>query len=135
MLLFVMEAEFDERAQLCRETCHRIGHRTVDMGAIGHHFCKRRAGQQTPLRPGMPRSFGFIIAVEQIGVGLVKQAIAGNMIAQQKSFKKPAGVGEMPFCRRSIVHRLRGCIGIAQTVGEMRRMVPHMPETMQQVAR
>ena len=99
MLLFVIEAQFDEIEQFLRKSCHRLGHRAIDMAAIGQHLIDRRAGQQATFRPRVPCAFGFIIAVEQIGKGFVEKPIARHMVAQQKGFEKPADVREMPFGR------------------------------------
>ena len=47
----------------------------------------------------MPRAFGLIIAVEQIGEVIVKSPVPGTMVPQDESFEKPGDMRQMPFGR------------------------------------
>ena len=59
---YVLQAKFDDDASIaCTTGGEKVGHRLGDMTAIGHHLVDARAGDQTTLRPGMPRADSFVI--------------------------------------------------------------------------
>ena len=93
MLLFVMETEFHQIELWLHEACHRLRHRSVNMRAIGENLSQRGASQQPPLRSCVTITLSLVIAIEKIGISVVENGIAGDMVAQQEGLEKPAGMG------------------------------------------
>src|SRR6202043_1209165 len=68
----------------------------------------RRVGprDQAALGPGVSRTRGDIIGVEQIAEARIKYFVYGGMPSEQKLFEEPGGMRPMPFDRARIGHRL-----------------------------
>lgn len=125
VLLFVMQAERDEIVRRFGEARHRARHRGIDMVAPGEDVGERGARQQAARGAVVAIALCLVITVEQIGIAIVVEAIAGDVIAQQEGFEKPRRVREMPFGGRGIGHRLGGGVGIGQRRGERAGEIAH----------
>ncbi len=68
------------------------------------------AGQVTPLGARMPRSRRDVIRVKQVSVVWMIGRVAGAVLAEQKLFEKPGGVGTVPFGRAGVRHGLHKLI-------------------------
>ena len=122
MLLLVVKAKLDERRRLApHRIADRVGkpqHRGGDVIAIGADRIDCRARQEAALRPRVARSDRLVIGIEQIRESRVEDAIARIERSENKSFEKPAGMGQMPFCRADIGHRLDRLVFRRQVGGE-----------------
>ena len=105
------------------------------MRAIGENLSQRGASQQPPLRSCVTITLSLVIAIEKIGISVVENGIAGDMVAQQEGLEKPAGMGKMPFGRRRIIHRLHGGVCVAQTFRQPDRMAADVSKTSEKIAR
>ena len=135
MLLFVLDAELDQTcaaggrsgSAVCTavSTCARQMRMSLSDGRVSRPRCG----------PRVARSFGLIIAVEQIGVAIVERAVARDMVAQDEGFEKPCGVREVPFGGRGIGHRLRAGVGVGQRRDEVERQATGGGETLREQVR
>src|SRR3546814_6311815 len=89
MLLFMLDAEFSKRSLPVREAAPGIKHGGVDMAAIGENLVQRGAGQHSPQRARVAGAFGFVIAVEQIGISGIERPVTRNAV-KNEGFEKPA---------------------------------------------
>ena len=121
MLLFVLDAELDQRQRLGGEPGQRTIHRLVDMRAPVAHLVEARPADHAPLWPRMAFALPVVIAVEQEGEAIVERAVMRHMIAQHERLEKPVGVGQVPFGGRGVGKRLDRRIGIRQRRGEVER--------------
>src|SRR3546814_7292957 len=64
---------FSKRSLPVREAVPGIKHGGVDMAAIGENLVQRGAGQHSPQRARVAGAFGFVIAVEQIGISGIER--------------------------------------------------------------
>jgi hypothetical protein len=110
MLLFVLQAQFDEGRGLMPH--RRAGlinqpqHRRADMVAIGADRIDRRARQKPAFRPWVAWPGRLVIGIEQISEGRIEHPVSRVERPEQKGLEEPTGVGEMPFCRADVGHRL-----------------------------
>jgi hypothetical protein len=113
MLLFVVQAQFQQIPQIARKTIlfafrviQEVGHRGINMSAIGHHTVERWTGQQAAIRAGMLGPDRFVIGIEQeIKIG-IEFRVSWRMGLQDKRFEKLGDVRKVPFRRTDIRHRL-----------------------------
>src|SRR3546814_2007202 len=66
---------FSKRSLPVREAVPGIKHGGVDMAAIGENLVQRGAGQHSPQRARVAGAFGFVIAVEQIGISGIERPV------------------------------------------------------------
>ena len=125
MLLLVVEAELDQRQRGSAKPRQRRRNGLVDMGATGEDLVQARAAEHAAARARVALALALVIGIEQIGPALVAQAIAGDMVAQDEGLEEPAGVGEVPFGRRGVGHRLEGGVGVGQRRGDGRAQRAH----------
>ena len=135
MLLFVVDAQLQQIEDIGREVRQRPRQRLVDMGSIISDLVERGAAEHSPAGSFVARSFGLVIAVEQIGPAPVEGRVAGRMVAQDESFEEPGGMSEMPFRRRSVRKRLDRCIRVAERCGEIERQPARRQQPRMQRAR
>ncbi len=112
VLLLMIQTDLDDRNKLA-QVLGRFNQRTdrgIDVRAIRANFGSSRPGDQTALRPRLPRSGLHVIRIEQISESLVKHAIAGSERTKQELLEKPGDVSPMPFGRTRIRHRLDNLI-------------------------
>jgi len=114
MLLFMMAAKFHQIERCAGERRQCGEQRCVNGRAIAKHLGQGRPGDHAAPGAGMAFALCLIIAVEQEREARVMQLIAGNEIAQNEGFEKPAGMRQMPFGRGGVVHRLHAGIGIGK---------------------
>ena len=115
MLLLVVEAEND---QVRGKVVDRAQQRIVDRAAPGPNLVERRPRDHPAARARMPLALALIIGIEEIGVAVVVEAIARQMIAQHEGLEEPGGVGEMPFGWRDVGHGLDRGIRVRQRRGD-----------------
>ena len=123
MLLFVMYPEF-QQVRCSSESFvvrgqHKRPYRQVDMGAVGHDFVIGRAGQQAAIRSRMAGPQGFVLGIEQIAECWIEFVVTRRMWLQNERFKKPGDMGEVPFCRADIRHRLNLLVLDGQASGDL----------------
>src|SRR5450631_3067758 len=80
-------------------------HPRIDFETIGQYLVERRTREHPALRPRMHRPNAVAVTVEQEMPIRADRRVARQR-AQHKLFKKPCGVGEMPFRRTGIGHAL-----------------------------
>jgi hypothetical protein len=119
MLLVVIQAEGEQIAVPgVRIALPQPGHHPpVNLAAIGEHVIQRRPGHQAALTSLDPGAKGFVIAVEQGLEARIDRAISG-LLAEDHGLEEPAGVGQMPFARAAVRHRLGREILGAQSIRE-----------------
>ena len=81
-------------------------HRRADMVAIGADRIDRRARQKPAFRARVTWPGRLVIGIEQIGEGGIEHPVCRVERPEQKGLEKPAGMGEMPFRRADVGHRL-----------------------------
>ena len=122
MLLLVLQAQFDERRGLVpyrlAGLLDQAQHRRGDMVAIGADRIDRRARQKPALRARVTRPGRLVIGIEQIGKGRIEHPVSRVERPKQKGLEEPAGMGEMPFRRADVGHRLDRLVLGRQVGGE-----------------
>ena len=129
MLLLVIEADFDQRHQLCERVLaglvKEFHHRGVDMPAVGGDLVGAGTGQVAALVAGVPRAGADIIGIEQKRVIGVKRLVALAVLAEQELLEEPGGMGAVPFRRARVRHRLDQLILGGQGGGAALGLVSH----------
>ena len=116
VLLLVIQAQLNRLKSLWPigwiTAVNEFLHVCIDVRAIGIHFCDRWAGDQATLRAGLPRPKGFIVGIEQVK----KLRVIGRQfwpkLMQNHSFKKPAGVPQVPLGGACVSHGLHALVFI-----------------------
>ena len=123
VLLFVLQAQLQQGAPgLLRQP---MGRERGDVEQLlegpihplppGQDLRDRRPAQQAALGPGMAGANGVVVAVEQVapagigGLNLaedIRKAGFERCVLEQKGFKEPGGVAQVPFGRAGIGHPL-----------------------------
>ena len=123
VLLLVMQAEFQKvRRGFERRVVRRFDkrlHRPIDIGAVGHDLVVRRPGQQAAVRARMARPDRFVIGIEQIIEGRVEFFVIRGAGLENERLEKPCDVGEVPFGRADIRHRLNLLVLDRQAAGDL----------------
>ena len=88
------------------------------MVAIGADRIDRRPRQKPALRARVTRPGRLVIGIEQIGEGRVEHPVGRIERPEQEGLEKPAGMGEMPFRRADVGHRLDRLVLGRQIGGE-----------------
>ena len=104
VLLFVSDAQFDQRCQL--GAIQQRDHCRIDMPAPAADFVERGPRQDPARHPRVARPFGLVVRIEQERPALVERRVARQVIAQQERFPEPRGVREVPLGGRGVGHRL-----------------------------
>ena len=114
VLFLVMAAQLDQRTRCRRQPRQHLGHRRVDVGAIGADLVERRPRYHPAAVAGMAPPLRLVIAVEQERPARVMERIARHVVAQHEGLEEPGGVREMPFGGAGVGHRLDGRVGFRQ---------------------
>ena len=112
VLLLVLQAQLYQCAQ-CRILPRRgqkVQHARIHIGPVRQHLGQRGARDQTALRPRVAGADTVVIRVEQDPEGGRKRRKTRLVRLQHKGFKKPGGVGQMPFGRAGVGHGLGGAV-------------------------
>ena len=108
VLLLVVQPELD---QLRDGVVRRIGeeerHRLVDMRSVAGDLGHPRAGDHAAFGTGMAGPGRLVVGVEQVAVGGVEPAVAGERRVEDKGLEEPGGVGPVPLGRAGVGHRLQ----------------------------
>jgi hypothetical protein len=67
----------------------------------------------------MARADRFVVGVEQEPILGIEGAIRGDEFLEDEFLEKPGGVGQMPFGRTGIGHRLDRGIGVRERLGQL----------------
>src|SRR5262252_48554 len=112
MLLFVMQSDLDDRSELGQVICgfDQPRHRIIDMTAISGDFIGARTGDQATLRSRLAWTGRYVIGIVEISEALVEGPIILGVGPEQELFKKPAGMGAMPFGRARVGHGLNDLV-------------------------
>ncbi|GAC1645787.1 MAG: hypothetical protein NVS9B15_03500 [Acidobacteriaceae bacterium] len=119
MLLFVMDAEGDERFDLrCGVVGEEIGNVAVHVGAVVHNLLLRRPGEKSSA--GAIRVFAnlFVVGVEDPDEVFIERLVYRQMRTQQECLEEPGGMCEMPFDRASVGHGLKHLVFGAERRGK-----------------
>ena len=110
MLLFVLDAEFDEVQRRIRRGRQEGQQRRVDMGAVGVDLRRRGACQKAPRRARVPGTDRVVIGIEQERKRRVEQGVVAVVDLKDELFEEPRSMGAVPFRRTGIRHRLNALI-------------------------
>ncbi len=123
MLLFVMQAEYDELGRVGVAGVDQVVHRVVDVRAVLRDFADRRAREQPALRSRVPRPDRFVVGVEEVRVRRIERRVAAALAfgvgREQEGLEEPRGVRPMPFRRTHIRHRLDHLVLVGERRGEL----------------
>jgi hypothetical protein len=121
MLLLVVEADLDQRDQLCKAVLigrlEELDHGGIDVPAIGGDLVGAGAGQVAALMAGVPGAGADVIGIEQEGVVGMEDLVALAVLAEQELLEEPGGMRAMPFGRAGVRHRLDQLVLRAQGRG------------------
>ncbi|MCY1303951.1 hypothetical protein D9M70_536830 [compost metagenome] len=136
VLLLVGQAQLYPRRQLGIQwrLLQEPAHVFVDVRAIGPHPGQRRSRQQTALRPRLARAEGFVIGIEQVGEGGIERAVVRCVRGEQKGLEEPGGMGQVPFGRAGIGHRLDDHVLLAERRDQCRAMAADLQVTIEKRA-
>ena len=118
MLLFVVDAQFDQVRRATGESIRSCRNLPIHMVAVGAHLIEGRAGQHPAPVARQASALGLVIAVEQERPVRIERLVVWRMIAQDEGLEEPRCVRKVPLRRRSIGHRLHRCIRIPQFLCE-----------------
>ncbi len=129
VLLLMLHPEFDQRCDLAPSrlfgTFDHPRHRGTDMIAIGHDDIDSGARQQAAFRPRVSWADRLVIGIEEVGKGRVEHSVIRIKTRQDKRFEKPGSMGEVPFCRAGIGHRLDRLVLWRQIGGQRFGVAPY----------
>ena len=136
MLLLVMNAEREEWFDLGEKFFVGFGKEIVDVeidrGTIAMRFFNRRPRDQSAQIAAVHVTRGIVIRIKEVSVLRNFRAVAPDPFFQNECFKKPRGVGEMPFRRTDIGHRLDDAIFRLQSLAQLRREISDLSKTREQ---
>jgi len=122
VLLLVVQAQLDQVAgRGGQPRAQQVGHRLVDMLAVGAHLRQRRARQQAAARPLVARADGVVVRVEQEAEALVEAPVAGAERREHELLEEPGGVREVPLAGARELGGLRRQVGVVQAVDQAQR--------------
>jgi len=112
VLLLVLQAQLHQRAQrrVVGQRGQQAQHACIHIRPIGQHLGQRRAREQPALWPRVAGAHTVVVGVEQHPKRWMKRRKAALVRLQHKGFKKPGGVGQMPFGRARVGHGLGAAV-------------------------
>ena len=126
VLLLVLQAQLDDRLPGARSRAFKqVPHARIDLCPIGLDARQVGAADLTALRPRMLVADGVAAAVEKYPERGVEGAEIGLDLLQHEGFEKPGDVGQMPFRRAGVGHRLQLAIGFGQRRGQVHAALAH----------
>jgi hypothetical protein len=118
MLLLVLEAQHHPGANLVAQAAlQRLEHLGVDPPPIAADLVQRRTRQQAARGARMARADGLVIGVEEV----VERRFERRPL-QHERLEKPGRVGEVPFGRARVRHRLHLAVLRRERFGEELRL-------------
>ena len=123
MLLFVIEAEFDQRRGLGRQIAQQPCQSGINSGAKGAHHVGTGPGEQATHGAGMPGADRLVVGIEQEAGIRVKHLISGKEGREDEFLKKPSRMGAMPLRRAGVGHGLDTLVLWRQRGGQVFRMI------------
>ena len=106
VLLLMMKPEFDKLIDTVVTSCQQCSHRVRDVAPIGQDFPDPGPGDHAALRPRMPRTDRLVVGIEKIFIGRVEHPVVPRMRPQHEGLEEPRRVGQVPFGRTGVRHRL-----------------------------
>src|SRR5690606_15969171 len=82
------------------------------------HLFQGRAWQQPALWACMARPDAYVVGVEQHRVGRVEGRYRGGQAQQDEGLEEPAGMGQVPFDRAGLGHRLELAVLGTEPLGQ-----------------
>src|SRR5690606_33121070 len=82
------------------------------------HLFQGRAGQQPALWACMARPDAYVVGIEQHRVGRVEGRYRGGQAQQDEGLEEPAGMGQVPFDRAGLAHRLELAVLGTEPLGQ-----------------
>ena len=138
MLLFMIEAGFDQRHELRQHFVVRVveefNDRGIDVPAIGGDLLGTRPRDVAALGAGISRAGADVIGVEQEGVIGMERHVAGTVLAEQELLPEPRGMGAVPFRRTGVRHRLHHLIFWRERLRASLRFAPNGEKCLRQSA-
>ena len=137
MLLLVMNAENQDRFDFIQKLFVGLGNEIVDMFINGRTitmgFVNCRARDQSAQVAPMHVAGGVVVGIEEISVLRVLAAITADPLFENESLKKPRRMGEMPFCRAYVGHRLHDAILGRESPANRRGEISDFVKTREQL--
>lgn len=133
VLLLMVQAQLNKCGNVRHQlSAQQLKHRSIHMGAVSQHLGHRGPAQVTTLVPWRMAASTFVVAVEEICVARMEDAVGWLIPLEDQGFKKPTGVRKMPFGRADLCDRLRymvlRCQGRTNALGP----APHVPVSLTQ---
>ena len=124
MLLLVMEAELDEVGAASVDTVvEEPAHRLVDVAPVLGDLGHARSRHSAASRPRIAGTDALVVRVEEVPVGRVEGAVAGECRLEQERLEEPRRVGPVPLGRAHVGHGLDGLVlgrqGSGQRLGQV----------------
>ena len=133
VLLLMVQPELDELLHLRGE---RPGqerlHGIVHSGPVGPDLLHGGAGEISTAGPTVPLSGLYVVGVEQEGVALVVQAIAGEVGNEDEGLEEPGRVREVPLRRAHVGHGLDHLILRGEAPGQVPTLLADGAVTLQE---
>ena len=112
VLLLVLQAQLDQGTQrgIVRHVRQQARHAGIHIGPVGQHFMERGARKQPPLRARVLGPHTVVVRVEKHPERGRKRRKPGLVRFEHEGFKKPGGVGQVPFGGAGVRHGLRAAV-------------------------
>jgi hypothetical protein len=91
-----------------------VGYRRIHVLPIAIDIFDRRTRKQAPGGPGVRSAVSFIIRIEEMIVGRVKEPVTFGKRLQDKRFEKPRDMRNVPLWRAYIIHALNHVIFVCK---------------------
>ena len=134
-----MNAQRYDRFDFSEKIFFNVGKKIVDLliyrGTIAQRLGDSRARDQAAQIALVHVTGGVVVGVKKVRVFGNLRLISGHPFFQNKGLKKPGGVGEMPFRRTDIRHRLHHAILRRKVLTESRGEVADLMKAGEQQLR
>jgi hypothetical protein len=100
-------------------------HALVDVGAIAQDIGEPGPRDEAALRPRMLLAHTLVVAVEEHAEGGIEGHEIGLEALEQEGLEEPGDVGEMPFRRAGVGHRLHLAVLGRERRGESEARLAH----------
>ena len=137
MLLLVVEPDLHQRRQLLQGRtvglAQEPAHLPVHVGPEGVHLVDGGAADPAPPVPAVALAGLHVVGIEEVGVGLVRGLVAGEVGLQEEGLEEPAHVRQVPLGGADVLHRLDDVVLGGERLAELLRERPYRAVPVGQV--